>query len=101
MPDAAALVSLAVLRRLGGGGHGSDGQVDCCVCDRSGATLLWLWLADLVALVVRHRLGGSRPASSAGVALMLLCQWWCGAATADGCLARLSRLDTAAADAWI
>ena len=60
VPDAAALVSLAVLRWLGGGGHGSDGQVDCCVCDRSGATLLWLRLADLVALVVRQRLGGCR-----------------------------------------
>ena len=74
VPDAAALVSLAVLRRLGGGGHGSDGQVDCCVCDRSGATLLWLRLADLVALVVRQRLGGGRPASSAGAALKHLRQ---------------------------
>ena len=74
VPGAAALVSLAVLRWLGGGGHGSDGQVDYCVCDRSGATLLWLRLADLVALVVRQRLGGGRPASSAGAALMHLRQ---------------------------
>ena len=74
MPDVVALVSLTVLRQLGGGWHVSEGQVDCCVCDRSGVTLLWLWLADLMALVVRQRLRGGRLASSTGAAMMHLRQ---------------------------
>ena len=73
-PDAAALVSRAVLCWLGGGGHNSDEQLDCYVCDRGGATLLWLRLVDLVALVVQHQLSGSKPASPAGALLMHLRQ---------------------------
>ena len=76
VPAAAALVSLAVLRWFGGSGRGSNRQFDCCVCGRSGTTLLLLrlWSADLAALVVRWLLGGGGWVSPVGVALIHLPQ---------------------------
>ena len=82
VPNADTLVSLVVLRQLGDDGHDSDGQLDCCVCNCNGATLLRLQLADLVALVVRRRLNGNRRMSPADTALVHLPQQWCGDVTA-------------------
>ena len=65
MPDVAALVSLAVIRLLGGGGRSSNGQFDWCVCGRSSATLLQLRPADMVALMVRQWLSGDGQAPMA------------------------------------
>ena len=74
MPSVAALVALAVLCWLSSDGRQAavppNGQFDCCVCGRSGATLLWLCPADLVALAIQRRLGGNGRSSLAVAAVI-------------------------------
>ena len=41
-------------------GGNPDGQFNCCICDRNSETLLQLWTEDLMALLVRRRLGDVR-----------------------------------------